>query len=165
MSFRRNMVDYLLSLPEITYIVEDRVSDIFYTFEDVMNSDGNFNKFPAVSVSQSATTTEHTLGNSPVNLKREQLQITVYQSLNVQRFRSKQKSIVCKEEEKITKMDRLTDAIETSLNAFTGQVGSFLVRDTRLIDIRDEEFESEKNRKILAHQILLDFIITKTEGA
>jgi len=161
MSFRRDIVNLLLSQTPITEIVDDRVSDIFYSFEDVMNSDGNSFKFPAISVSQSATSTEHTLEAKQINLKREQLQITVYQQITPQRFRSRQATVRAKEDLKITEMDSLTDAVEASLNDFTGEAGEFLIRNTKIIDIRDEEFSNEKNRKTLAHQILIDFTITK----
>jgi len=140
MSFRSNMVDHLLTLTPITDIVDDRVSDVFYTFEDLMNSDANDNAFPAVSVSQSTTSTEQTLDNFP---------------------RSRAQSVRDKERIKVTEWDTLTDAVEDALNALSGEVGDFIIRDSKLRDIRDEEFTTDKNRKILAHQILIDFIITK----
>ena len=93
MSFRADIVDHLLTLSPITDIVDDRVSDVFYTFEDLMNSDANDNAFPAISVSQSTTSTEHTLDNFPTALKREQLQITTFQQINLQRFRSRAQSV------------------------------------------------------------------------
>jgi hypothetical protein len=87
MSFRAALVDDFKAESTISTLVSDRVFDMFYEFEDLLNRKANsINKFPAITIESDTGDTENNL-DSHDNLIFETLTITAYQQIHLRAAR------------------------------------------------------------------------------
>ena len=153
MSFRAALVDDLRAESSINSIVKTRVFDMFYDFEDFLNSSANsVSKFPAITVEQDTWERENNLDVHD-NLVYASYTITCYVVINTSKIRSKSQSIRDKERDKLREVDTLAQAVVDYLIDKRGTLGSYNVAKTHVENVADDIFESEDNREVRTKEI------------
>jgi hypothetical protein len=149
MSLRAALVDAFKAEATISNLVDTRVFDIFYDFEDFLNSKANrVSKFPSITVESNGAENENNL-DSHDNLIRETFTITCYQQVNLSKLRSRSNTVQNKERDILRQIDTLGDAVNLFIKDKTGIVGSYFLRSSHISDDTDDIFETEDNREIV----------------
>jgi len=153
MSFRAALVDDLRAEASINTIVSTRVFDMFYEFEDFLNSSANsVNKFPAITVEQDTWERENNLDVHD-NLVYASFTITCYQVVNLSKFRNRAQSVRDKERDKLREVDTLAQAVVDYLIDKRGTLGSYTILKSHIENVSDGVFESEENREVITREI------------
>ena len=163
-SFRADLVDGLLADAGVSALVGTRVFPIIFTFEDMLNSKANKNKFPRITVEQLSREQEDNI-NTHDQLVDAIYQVSLFHEVHIKAGRSRVNSVVVKERNKIrTGLDNLFDAVETYLRdtIFQAVVGSHYVRRSHIANSIEEEFRVERNRTILTNRIVYECSYNKT---
>lgn len=153
MSLRAALVDDLKTVTAITDIVSDRVTDMFYEFEDFLNSSANsVGKFPSVSIEADSYEPENNL-DAHDNLINGSYTITCYQIINLSKMRSRSESIRDKERDKLREVDTLAQTIVDYLKDKRGILGSYYLRQPHIESVSDSVAESDNNREVVTREI------------
>ncbi len=153
MSFRATLVDSLKAESTISDIVETRIFDMFYEFEDFLNSAANsVSKFPAMTVEQDTWQRENNLDVHD-NLIYASYTITCYQVVNLSKFKSRSESVRNKERDKLREVDTLQEAVVNFLIDKKGSLGSYTLWKPHIENVSDGVFESEENREVITREI------------
>ncbi len=153
MSFRAALVDDLRAEASINSIVDTRIFDMFYEFEDFLNSSANsVSKFPAMTVEQDTWERENNLDVHD-NLIYASYTVTCYQVVNLSKFKSRSQNVRDEERDKLREVDTLQDAVVNYLIDKKGAVGSYTLLKSHVENIADGVFESERNREIITKEI------------
>lgn len=163
MSFRADLVDGLLADAGVSALVSTRVFPIMMTFEDMLNSAGNKNSFPRITVETLSQEEEDNL-NTHDNLYFASLQISLFHEVHTKALRSRVNSRVVSERNKIrTSLDALFTAVESYIKPLRQTVvGSYLVRRSHIANVTEEEFKIDRNRTILTDRIIYECSFSKT---
>jgi len=149
MSLRASLVDAFIAEATISALVSDRVFDIFYDFEDLLNSRANrVSKFPAITIESDGSEDENNL-DSHDNLSRETFTITCYQQVNLSKLRSRSSSVRTKERNILRQVDILGDAVNAFIKDKRGVVDTYYLRSSHISSDTDDVFETEDNREII----------------
>ncbi len=137
MSLRAALVDDLKTVTAITDIVGDRITDMFYEYEDFLNSSVNsVNKFPAVSVDADSYEVENNVTGHD-NLINGYYTITCYQVVNLSKMRSRSATVRNKERDKLRQVDTLAQARVDYLLDKRGVIGSYYMRKPHIEAVSD----------------------------
>ena len=162
-SFRADLVDGLLANAGISAIVSTRVFPIMMTFEDLLNSAGNKNSFPRITVEVLSQEEEDNI-NTHDNLYFASLQISLFHEVHTKALRSRRNSVVTAERDLIrTSLDALFTAVESYIKPLRQTViGGHLVRCSHIANMTEEEFKIDRNRTILTDRIIYNCSFSKT---
>ena len=153
MSFRAALVDDLRAEASINSIVDTRIFDMFYEFEDFLNSSANsVSKFPAMTIEQDTWERENNLDVHD-NLIYASYTITCYQVVNLSKFKNRSQAVRDKERDKLREVDTLQDAVVNYLIDKRGSLGSYTVLKSHIENVSDGVFESENNREVVTREI------------
>jgi hypothetical protein len=153
MSLRAALVDDLKTVTAITDIVSNRITDMFYEFEDFLNSSANsVSKFPAVSIEADSYEPENNITGHD-NLIVGSYTIKCYQIINLSKMRSRSENVRNKERDKLREVDNLAQIIVNYLKDKRGTVGSYYLRQPHIEFVSDGVEESENNREIITRDI------------
>tara|TARA_R110002167_G_scaffold361826_1_gene580463 strand:- start:1056 stop:1538 length:483 start_codon:yes stop_codon:yes gene_type:complete len=153
MSLRAALVDDLKTVVAVSDIVGDRVTDMFYEFEDFLNSSANsVSKFPSVSIEADAYEPENNLTGHD-NLITGSYTITCYQVINLSKMRSRSTSVKTKERDKLREVDTLAQAIVDYLKDKRGVIGAYYLRQPHVESVSDGVAESDANREVITREI------------
>ena len=153
MSFRAALVDDLRAEASINSIVDTRIFDMFYEFEDFLNSSANsVSKFPAMTIEQDTWERENNLDVHD-NLIYASYTITCYQVVNLSKFKNRSQAVRDKERDKLREVDTLQDAVVNYLIDKRGVLGSYTVLKSHIESVADGVFESEDNREVITREI------------
>mgnify|MGYP006204689197 FL=1 len=83
-SIRSIIVDYLKTVDSVNSIVDDRITDIDYNFEDLYGASANDSMFPAISIESTGAVPEYATNCDDVNQYTEPLNIQLYQQVTTQ---------------------------------------------------------------------------------
>jgi hypothetical protein len=162
MSLRAALVDDLKTVTAITDIVSDRITDMFYEFEDFLNSSANsVNKFPAVSIEADGYEVENNVTGHD-NLINGSYTITCYQIVNLSKMRSRSATVRNKERDKLRQVDTLAQAIVDYLLDKRGVIGSYYMRKPHIEAVSDGVAESDDNREVVTRDINFSIMYSKT---
>jgi len=158
MSLRAALVDDLKAVSAISDIVEDRVTDMFYEFEDFLNSSANsVSKFPAISIEADTYEPENNLTGHD-NLITGSYTITCYQVINISKVKSRSKAVRDKERNKLREVDTLAQLAVDYLKDKRGVLGSYFLRQPHIESVSDGVAESDSNREVITRDV--NFSIT-----
>lgn len=158
MSLRAALVDDLKTVTAVTDIVGDRITDMFYEFEDFLNSSANsISKLPAVSIEADSYEPENNITGHD-NLINGSYTITCYQVVNLSKMRSRSATVKNKERDKLREVDTLAQAIVDYLVDKRGTLGSYYLRKPHIESVADGVSESDDNREVVTREI--NFSIT-----
>jgi|14_taG_2_1085336.scaffolds.fasta_scaffold02982_6 hypothetical protein len=153
MSFRAALVDDLRAEASINSIVDTRIFDMFYEFEDFLNSSANsVSKFPAMTVEQDTWERENNLDVHD-NLIYASYTVTCYQVVNLSKFKSRSQNVRDEERDKLREVDTLQEAVVNYLIDKRGSLGSYTVLKSHIENVSDGVFESENNREVVTREI------------
>lgn len=162
MSLRAALVEDLKTVTAITDLVGDRIFDMFYLFEDFMNSRANaVSKFPALSIETDTYIPENNL-DAHDNLIVGSYTITCYQQINKTKFRSRSATVRDKEIANLRKVDTLQDVVVSYLLDKRGTLGIYTLRQPHIENVSDGVFESEDNREVITREISYSITYSKT---
>lgn len=159
MSLRAAIVDALKAESTVSDIVETRVSDILFEFEDMLNEPANSDVFPAISVRTLNEENENNISGHD-GIWNGQFQVTLYHQIQTSNLRSRHVATKTAEETKVRSIDILKNAVVTYLNNSKGVLGSYFIRKPHISGLNEQDFQQEKNRKIIAVQIVLDVMFS-----
>ena len=161
--FRADLVDGLLAEAAINAIVGARVLPIIFTFEDMLNSRGNKNQFPRITVETLSREEEDNLTGHD-GLYQATYQISLFHEVHVKALRGRVNSTVTKERDLIrTNLDALLEALEAYLKPLRQTVvGSHFVKRSHIANVTEEEFKIDKNRVILVDRVIYECSFSKT---
>ena len=161
--FRADLVDGLLAEAAISTIVGTNVFPIIFTFEDMLNSRGNKNQFPRITVETLSREEEDNLTGHD-GLYFATYQISLFHEVHVKALRGRVNTTVTKERDLIrTNLDALLEALEAYLKPLrTTVLGSHLVRRSHIANMTEEEFKIDKNRVILVDRVIYECSFSKT---
>ena len=149
MSLRSTLVDAFITEPTISAIVGARVFDMFYDFEDFLNSSANrVSKFPAITIESEGNENENNL-SAHDNLNRETFTITCYQQVNLSKLRSRSSSVRNKERDILRQIDTLGDAVNAFIKDKREVIDTYNIRSSHISSDTDDVFETEDNREII----------------
>jgi len=158
MSFRASLVDDFIAESTINALVDTRVFDMFFEFEDFLNSKANaVSSFPAITIESDTGDTENNL-DSHDNLIHETLSITIYQQVNLQKLRAKNPTVRNKERDTKRQVDTVADAVEAYILDKRGVIDTFFLRRSHISNDSDGVFETEGNREIVTREI--SYVVT-----
>jgi len=159
MSFRASLVDDFIAEGTISALVDTRVFDMFFEFEDFLNSKANaISSFPAITIESDTGETENNL-DSHDNLIHETLSITIYQQVNLQKLRSRQQTVRNKERDTKRQVDTVADAITAYILDKRGVIdAAYYIRSSHISSDSDGVFETEGNREIVTRE--LSYVVT-----
>lgn len=167
MSLRAALVDDLLTVTAITDICGNRITDMFYEFEDFLNSGANsVSKFPAVSIEADGNDWENNLDGHD-GFIRGQFTITCFQIVNLSKMRSRSKTIRDKERDKLRVVDTLAETVIDYLKDKRGIISNAAGQQYKLRqpDIEsgatDGIAESNDNREIITREIAYEITYSK----
>ena len=162
MSLRAALVDDLKTVTAITNIVDDRIFDMFYIFEDFLNSKANaVSKFPAISIEADTYEPENNL-DAHDNLIVGAFTITCYQQVNTSKFKSKSAEVRDREIATLREVDTLQDLVTSYLLDKRGALGIYTLRQPHIENISDGVFDSEDNREVITREISYSITYSKT---
>lgn len=153
MSLRAALVDDLKTVTAITDITGDRITDMFYEFQDFLNSSANsVSKFPAVSVEADSYEIENNLTGHD-NLIKGSFTIICYQIINLSKIKSRSATVRTKEKNKLREVDTLAQLIVDYLVDKRGIVGAYYLRQPHIEAMSDGISESDDNREVITKEI------------
>lgn len=153
MSLRAALVDDLKTVAAISDIVEDRVTDMFYEFEDLLNSSANsVSKFPAISIEADSYEPENNLTGHD-NLIVGSYTIICYQVINLSKMKSRSQNVRDKERDKLREVDTLAQLVIDYLKDKRGIVGAYFLRQPHIESVADGIAESDSNREVVTRDI------------
>jgi len=162
MSLRAALVDDLKTITAVSDIVDERIFDMFYLFEDHLNSKANaVSKFPAISIETDTYIPENNLDTHD-NLIIGSFTITCYQQINTSKFRSRSKAVRDKERDRLREVDTLQEVVISYLLDKRGTLGIYTLRQPHIENISDGVFESEDNREVITKEISYSITYSKT---
>ena len=162
MSLRAALVEDFKTVTAITDLVDDRIFDMFYLFEDFMNSRANaVSKFPAISIETDTYIPENNL-DAHDNLIVGSYTITCYQQINKTKFRSRSATVRDKEIANLRAVDTLQDVVVSYLLDKRGTLGIYTLRQPHIENVSDGVFESEDNREVITREISYSITYSKT---
>lgn len=162
MSLRAALVDDLKTVTSVSDIVDDRVTDMFYEFEDFLNSSANsVSKFPSVSIEADSYEPENNL-DAHDNLIVGSYTITCYQIVNLSKMRSRSGSVKDKERDKLRVVDTLAQTIVDYLKDKRGVIGSYYLRQPHIESVADGVAESDANREVITREISFSITYSTT---
>jgi hypothetical protein len=148
----------LLAESSISDLVEDRVYDDFYEFEDFLNQKANQAKFPAVAIETDGDEQGQKLSGHD-QLNNATLTITCFHQVHSGKMRSRSKRIRDAQKTLLRKIDTLVSAIKAYLNPLAGaEISGLTIRYSHVNAITDGIFETEDNRRIITKE--LNFSVT-----
>ena len=158
MSFRASLVDDFIAESTINALVDTRVFDMFFEFEDFLNSKANaISSFPAITIESDTGDTENNL-DSHDNLQFETLSITIYQQVNLQKLRSRQQAVRNKERDIKRQVDAVAEAVKAYILDKRGVIDTYFLRRSHISNDSDGVFETEGNREIVTREI--SYVVT-----
>ncbi len=166
MSLRSALVDDLKNVTAITDICSDRIYDMFYEYEDYLNSESNKMKFPAVSIVADENEHQNNLDGHD-GFVFGKFTITCFQIVNLSSFRSRIQNIRNRERDKLRVLCTLSDLIISYLKNKRGIIENsageqYKLRQPKITDgASDFISESFDNRDILAQEISYEITYTK----
>jgi|TARA_R110000824_G_scaffold218492_2_gene405202 hypothetical protein len=164
-SIRSIIVDYLKTVDSVNSIVDDRITDIDYNFEDLYGASANDSMFPAISIESTGAVPEYATNCDDVNQYTEPLNIQLYQQVTTQHLRAKSPTVKEKAVNKLRDLDSLKEAVLNNLNTLRGNL-DFLV-DIHMVRIinggTDSTFSTANKSTIYQSQISIN--ITYSKGA
>jgi len=154
MSFRAALVDAFKQEETITCFTSDRITDRILRFEDFVNTRGNVDNFPAITIESVTWIRENNL-DLHSQLILSQLRITCYTQINQQRLKSRDQSVRSKEQAIERRLDSLTDAvINFIIDKKKEDVGNYYLRSSDVLNNSDGIFQTDENREIITNEIL-----------
>ncbi len=158
MSFRASLVDDFIAESTINALVDTRVFDMFFEFEDFLNSKANaISSFPAITIESDTGDTENNL-DSHDNLKFETLSITIYQQVNLQKLRSRNPTVRTAARDNKRQVDTVADAVTAYILDKRGIIDTYFLRASHISSDSDGVFETEGNREIVTREI--SYVVT-----
>ena len=158
MSIRAALVDDMLTQLSITSLIDQRIFDDFFEFEDFLNQKANKNSFPAISIETAGDELEEKLTGHN-QLDNAELIITCYNQVHIGKMRSRSPNVKAKQKTLLRKVDPVVSAVKTYLNNLMGETITGLhIRRSHVNNITDGVFESEDNRRIITRE--LSFTVT-----
>ncbi len=162
MSLRAALVDDLKTVTAITDIVGDRITDMFYEFEDLLNSSANsVSKFPALSIEADSYTPENNVTGHD-NLIVGAFTITCYQIVNLSKMRSRSATVKAKEKNKLRVVDTLAQTVIDYLVDKRGVIGGYYLRKPHIENVSDGIAESDDNREVVTREISFSITYSTT---
>lgn len=153
MSIRAALVDDMLTQLSITSLIDDRIFDDFFEFEDFLNQKANKRQFPAISVETSGDELEEKLTGHN-QLDTASLIITCYNQVHIGKMRSRSASVKAKQKTLLRKVDAVSAAVKTYLNDLMGEtISGLYIRHSHVNSITDGDFENEDNRRIITREL------------
>ena len=153
MSIRAALVDDMLTQLSITSLIDQRIFDDFFEFEDFLNQKANKNQFPAISVETSGDELEEKLTGHN-QLDTASLIITCYNQVHIGKMRSRSASVKAKQKTLLRKVDAVSAAVKTYLNDLMGEtISGLYIRHSHVNSITDGDFENEDNRRIITREL------------
>jgi hypothetical protein len=163
MSLRAALVDDLKTVTAITDIVGDRITDMFYEFEDFLNSSANsVSKFPAISIEADGYEPEDNITGHD-NLINGLYTIKCYQVVNLSKMRNRSQAVRDKERDKLRDVDAVSQAVIDYLVDKRGMVGEYYLRHPHIEAVSDGVEESAENREVITREI--SFSVTYSREA
>ena len=163
-SIRAILVDYLKQVDSVNEIVEDRITDIDYNFEDLYGASANSSDFPAISIEAVDLQPEYATNCKDMNQYSESVNLMLYQQVTTQHLRAKSESVKNKAVEKVRKLDELKASILDNLNLLRGNFENRAeIHMVRVLSSTDSVFNSANKSTIYQAQISLK--ITYSKGA
>ena len=166
MSLRAALVDDLKAVTAVSDIVSDRISDMFYEFEDFLNSSANsVSKFPAVSVINDGNEYEPNLDGHD-NFRFASFTIVCFHVVNLSKLKSRSQNVRNKERDKLRIVDTLAETIADYLadkrDIITNVGGEqYKLRQPHIEAIVDDIAESEDNREVVTREITYTIVYSK----
>lgn len=161
MSLRAALVDDLLTVASITAIVSNRITDMFYDFEDFLNSSANaVSKFPAISIESDAYEPENNLTGHD-NLIVGSFTIKCYQVVNLSKLKSRSLTVRNKERDRLRAVDALADLVVEYLKDKRGVIGDYYLRQPHIEQVTDGIEETDDNREIVTREISFSVTYSK----
>jgi hypothetical protein len=166
MSLRAALVDDLKTVTAVTDIVSDRISDMFYEFEDFLNSSANsVSKFPAVSIVNDSNEYEPNLDGHD-SFRFASYTIVCYQVVNQSKMKSRSVNVRNKERDKLRIVDTLAETIADYLadkrDIITNVGGEqYKLRQPHIESIADDVAESADNREVVTREITYTILYSK----
>jgi len=158
MSLRAALVDDLKTVTAVTDLVGDNITDMFYDFEDFLNSSANsVGKFPAISVESDAYEPENNLDGHD-NLIDGLYTITCFQIVNLSKMRSRSEDVRNAERDKLREVDTLEQLVVDYLVDKRGIIGSYFLRQPHIEAVADGDSGTGDNREIVTR--VINFSIT-----
>jgi len=162
MSLRAALVDDLKTVTAITDIVGDRITDMFYEFEDFLNSSANsISKFPAISIEADSYIPENNVTGHD-NLINGAYTITCYEIVNLGKMRSKSTAVKNRERDKLRVVDTLAQAVIDYLVDKRGVIGGYYLRKPHIENVSDGIAESDDNREVVTREISFSITYSTT---
>ena len=158
MSIRAALVDALLAEPSISSLIQTRVYDDFYEFEDFLNQKANSSKFPAIAIETGGDEQEEKLsGHNQLN--NSQLIVTCLHQIHLGKMRSRSASVKAKQKTLLREIDTLVAAVKAYLNNLLGStLSGIFVRKSHVVSIVDGTFDSDDNRRIITKELSFSVI-------
>ena len=158
MSLRSAIVDGLIADAGINALISGRCYDRFFEFEDFLNQKPNSSKFPVMTVESEQGENEQNQDGHD-NLKTGLFTITCYTQVDTKKLRSRSTSVRNGQKTLIRSLDTLKDLVVAYLNALSGTLSSYYIRNSHCSnDGQDGVLEEEENRRIIESQISLEVI-------
>ena len=153
MSIRAALVDDMLTQVSITSLINTRIFDDFFEFEDFLNQKANSNQFPAISIETSGDELEEKLTGHN-QLDNAELIITCYNQVHIGKMRSRSASVKTAQKTLLRKVDAVSSAVKAYLNDLMGDtISGLYIRRSHVNSITDGVFENEDNRRIITREL------------
>jgi len=160
-SIRPIIVDHLKTVDSVKCLVDDRITDIDYNFEDLYGAKANDFVFPAISI-ESVDLAPTYATNCNVNQYTESLNFSLLQQVNAQHLRAKSPTVKAKEISKLRELDTLKEAVLNHLASLRGNLNYLVdIHMVRVLSASDSVFSTENKSKIYQVQISLNITYSK----
>ena len=163
MSLRAALVDDLLTVSGITDIVDNRITDMNYEYEDYLNSQANaVSKFPAIYIENDGNDFENNLDGHD-ELKLASYTIVCMQTINLSKRRSRSSTTRNKERDRLRIVDDLAqivaDYLKDKREIISNVAGqSYKLRQPNIEAITDDVASSDDNREVITREIIYSIV-------